>query len=141
MARFGRKIVKQSVREKRRSERKETSVSAIVETPASRQPATVTDISQEGARFEGSIPPLARRDVRVRLAGRTVFGSVAWRSEKAFGVRFEDPLTQDDKTAIDLAAQNEQAERCGLERDTSLQELANDFYVPSASANAEGDYK
>ena len=92
MSGFGRKRTTGVPREKRRSSREALEVSATVVTTASRKSAIVADISIGGAGLLTTAPPKVGRDMQIRVAGHTLFGAVAWTSENALGVRFDEKL-------------------------------------------------
>lgn len=125
MTRFGRKKAKPTLHEKRRAERSSAGVTADVETPASRKPVTIVDISAGGARLLSSNSPPSRQDVQLNVNGLSVFGSIVWRKDNFFGLRFEEELNEHGSDEIQQAVQDAEAERSTFDRESVLQKLVN----------------
>jgi len=125
MTRFGRKKANPALREKRRAERSSAGVIADVETPASREPVTIVDISAGGARLLSSNTPPARQDVQLNVNGLSVFGAIVWRKDNSFGLRFEDSLNDHGSDEIQQAVKDAEAERSAFDRESVLEKLAN----------------
>jgi hypothetical protein len=125
MTRFGRKKTKPVIREKRRTERSSADVIADVETPASREPVTILDISAGGARLLSSSTPTSRRDVQLSVNGLSVFGAIVWRKENCFGLRFDDALNEYGPDEIQQAVKDAEVKTSAFDREAVLQKLAN----------------
>ena len=125
MLHFGRKKTNPALREKRRTERSSSSAIADIETPSSREPVTIIDISAGGARLLGSNTPPSRQDVRLNVNGLSVFGAIIWRKDNFFGLRFDDTLNEHGSDEIYQAIKDAEVERSAFDRETVLQKLAN----------------
>ncbi|MDC8755961.1 PilZ domain-containing protein [Erythrobacter sp. sf7] len=125
MTRFGRRKSAISPREKRRSERLKANSPAFVETPASRQTVTVIDYSATGVRLISSSPPPSRRDVCLNVNGLAIFGTIAWRWDKSFGIKFEETLNDFDPAELQKALEEAQIFGREFDREAVLSELAN----------------
>jgi len=77
--------------ENRIARRTEVRLDAVVATVVNSGPATVTDISETGAKI---MYPDARPGERVSLValGQDVCGTVAWADPDRFGMKFDQPL-------------------------------------------------
>ena len=142
MTRFGRKKTNLALREKRRAERSSVGVIGDVETPASREPVTIVDISAGGARLRSANSPPSRQDVQLNVNGLSVFGSVVWRKDNHFGLRFEYALNEHGSDEIQQAVKDAEVERSPFDRESVLQKLANQPTVKaklvSQTSNADG---
>lgn len=103
LVRIWKKQLVVAVREKRKAARSVAGIPATVVTTVSRIPATVEDISANGAGMTSNTPPPRARDVELRVAGATLFGRVLWRCDERFGVNFEQPLSIDEWEMVDAA--------------------------------------
>lgn len=125
MTGFGRKVRAGLAGNKRKTERSITFASAIVETPASRHHVTIIDISQYGARISGTMPSVARRELRIRVNEIDLFGTVAWRKDNSLGIKFEEILSDHNSTDICKVVVSAEAYSRQFDREASLQALAN----------------
>ena len=125
MSGFGRKNLNTDRREKRRAERVHAQAPAHVETPASRDAVTIADFSSSGARLLTSGLPPSRRDVFLDVNGLRLYGTIIWRRDNSFGLRFEETLP--DCNLDELRNALEEASLYGghFDRDTVLAVLAN----------------
>lgn len=79
--------------EHRIARRTEVRIDAVVATVVNSGPATVTDISETGAKI---MYPDARPGERISLVafGQDVCGTVAWADPDRFGMKFDQRLTE-----------------------------------------------
>jgi len=136
MPHFGRKKIHASQIEKRKAERSSAGVVADVQTPASREPVTIVDISASGARLKSSNYPPSRQDVQLNVNGLAVFGSIVWRRDNLFGLRFDQALNEYSPEEIQEAVKTAEAERDPFDREAALQSLLNQ---PTKSDDQEGE--
>jgi hypothetical protein len=135
---FGQKMRSGTSGNKRRAERSKTFASAIIETPASRHHVTIVDISQYGARISGTMPSVARRELRIKVNGIDLFGTVAWRKDNSLGIKFEEILSDHNSSEICQAVRAAEAYSRQFDREASLQALANrPGGAPPVTASAE----
>lgn len=125
MTAFGKKKLEQVVCEKRRALRLKTNAPAIVQTTASQLPVTISDISATGARLVAFGSPPSRQDVQLYVNGLWLFGRIAWRREKAFGVHFDEELHDYSSTEIHEAVENACAQNHVFDREATLLALLN----------------
>jgi len=126
VTRFGRKkSAMTQQREKRKSERVPIKSPAFVETPASRQSVTVVDYSATGVRLTSSSPPPSRRDVCLNINGLAIFGTIAWRRDNCFGIKFEESLNDFEPAELEAALEEAQVYGREFDREAVLKELAN----------------
>ena len=135
MAGFGNRKPLRSGTEKRRAFRSKANAPAIVQTTATRMPVTISDISATGARVVSSRMPPTRQDVQLYVNGLWLFGTIAWRREKAFGVKFEDGLHDYSPGEIHEAVEQATEQNTEFDREAVLSELMNQ--EPSDNHNAE----
>lgn len=70
---------------------------AQIEADASAAPATVRDLSREGARIECDLPLAIRQKVKLSARGLPpIVGNVCWRSATAYGLVFQQVFTFDE---------------------------------------------
>lgn len=125
MSAFGKRKQQQVSGEKRRAPRSKTNAPAIVQTTASRLPVTISNLSATGARVVSSGFPPTRQDVRLYVNGLWLFGRIAWRREKAFGVKFEKGLHDYSPAEIHKAVEEASAQNDEFDREAVLSELMN----------------
>lgn len=135
MSAFGNKKPEHVGGEKRRASRSKANAPAIVQTTASRLPVTISDISATGARVVSSGSPPSRQDVRLYVNGLWLFGRIAWRREKAFGVEFEEGLNEYSPTELHKAVEEASARNDDFDREAVLSELINKESCGDESAN------
>jgi PilZ domain len=111
--------------EKRRASRSIANAPAIIETTATRLPVTISDISATGARLVSFGSPPHRQDVRLYVNGLWLFGRIAWRRERAFGVKFEQGIDVYSPAEIHKAVEEASANNGGFDREAILSELMN----------------
>lgn len=122
---FGRKKPEQVVREKRRAIRSKTNAPAIIQTTASQYPVMISDISATGARLVAFDAPPFRQDVQLFVNGLRLFGRIAWRREKAFGVHFDERLHGYTSAEILEAVEEACAQNYEFDREATLSALLN----------------
>lgn len=125
MSAFGKRKIEQAEREKRRAPRSKANAPAIIQTTASRLTCVISDISATGARVVSSDSPPSRQDVRLYVNGLWLFGRIAWRREKAFGVKFEESLNDFSPADLHKAVQEASAHNDDFYRESVLSELMN----------------
>lgn len=125
MTRFGRRRSAMITREKRRAERSKANAPAIVETPASRLAVTVVDFSATGARLTVAASPPSRQDVCLNINGLALFGTIAWRKDNSFGIKFEESVKAFHPEEIQRALNEAELLGRDFDRESVLQELAN----------------
>lgn len=135
MPAFGNRKLAKFGAEKRRAVRFKANAPAIIQTTASRMPVTISDISATGARVVSSHKPPFRQDVRLYVNGLWLFGRIAWRRERAFGVKFEDGLHDFSPAEIHEAVEEATAQNNAFDREAVLSELMNK--EPSSGESAE----
>ncbi|MEQ5789301.1 PilZ domain-containing protein [Erythrobacter sp. NFXS35] len=123
MSGFGRKRSALAPREKRRAERLKASSPAFVETPASREAVTVVDFSATGARVIGSCLPPSRRDVWLNVDGLALFGTIVWRKDYCFGIRFDESVNQYNPDDVKRALEQAELYATSFDREAVLQEI------------------
>lgn len=112
--------------EKRRAARVKANAPAIIQTTASQLPVTIVNISATGARLVASGAPPSRQDVKLYVNGLWLFGRIAWRREKAFGVMFEDELHEYSPAEIHTAVEEASAQNAEFYREAVLNALMNE---------------
>lgn len=123
MTGFGRRRSALAPREKRRAKRAKANAPAFVETPASRDTVTLVDFSATGARVIGSSPPPSRQDVWLNVNGLALFGTIIWRKDYSFGVRFEHTMNDCRLSEINKAIQQAETYAGNFDREAVLQEI------------------
>ncbi len=134
MSSFGKLMPERSCREKRRSLRHKANAPAIVQTTASQLSVIISDISETGARVVSFGPPPARQYVRLYVNGIWLFGRIAWRREKAFGIQFEEGLCDYSPAELQKAVAEASANSSRFDREAILSELMNK--APSSDERA-----
>ena len=125
MSGFGRKQQPRAVYEKRKSERSVTTASATLVTTADRRSVTLVDISKGGAGLRAGSAPERGRDVQLRVGGHTLFGRVWWKKDGAFGLRFDETLSEEAWRTVVEAIRAVAAQECALAREVALAALSN----------------
>ena len=136
MAGFGNKMKVIARRENRRANRMNANAPAIIQTTASRLAVTIVNISASGARLIASDHPPSRQDVQLKVNGLSLFGRIAWRREKAFGVRFDETLHDYSPAEIHEAVEEASAHNSEFDREAVLRDLMN---KPPATENREAE--
>lgn len=136
MAGFGNKKQEIARREKRRAARATANAPAIIQTTATRLPVTIVNISASGARLIASDHPPSRQDVQLKVNGLSLFGRIAWRRDKIFGVRFDEALHEYSPAEIHDAVEEASTQNSEFDRDAALRELMNKL---PASENAKSE--
>ena len=129
---FGNKTQVIARRENRRATRMNANAPAIIQTTASCLAVTIVNISASGARLIASHHPPSRQDVQLKVNGLSLFGRIAWRREKAFGVRFDEALHNYSPAEIHEAVEEASAHNNEFDREAVLRELMNK--APSTEA-------
>lgn len=111
--------------EKRKAPRFKANAPALIQTTASQLPVTISDISVTGARVVSSAPPPSRQDVRLYVNGIWLFGRIAWRREKVFGVKFDDSLNDYCPDELKKAVVEASMHRDEFDREATLSGLYN----------------
>jgi hypothetical protein len=132
MTGFGNKIQVIARRENRRAHRVNANAPAVVQTTACQFAVTIVNISASGARLIASDHPPSRQDVQLKVNGLSLFGRIAWRRQKAFGVRFDDALHDYSPAEIHEAVEEASAHNYDFDREAVLSELMNK--VPNTEA-------
>lgn len=135
MTAFGKKKHEQVAREKRRALRSKTNAPAIIQTTASQIPVMISDISATGARLVAFGAPPSRQDVQLFVNGLRLFGRIAWRREKAFGVHFDEELHDYSPAEIHQAVEEACAQNYDFDREATLSALLNK--EPSSDESAK----
>lgn len=135
MTAFGKKKPEHVVREKRRALRSKTNAPAIIQTTASQYPVMISDISATGARLVAVDAPPSRQDVQLSVNGLRLFGRIAWRREKAFGVHFDQKLHDYSPAEIIEAVEQACAQNYEFDREATLSALLNK--EPSSDESAK----
>lgn len=125
MSDFGKKNKVQQSGEKRIAPRFKANAPALIQTTASQLPVTISDISATGARVVSSGPPPSRQDVRLYVNGIWLFGRIAWRREKAFGVKFDDGINDYCPDELHKAVAEASMHGNEFDREAILSDLAN----------------
>ncbi|WP_296722783.1 PilZ domain-containing protein [Erythrobacter sp.] len=133
---FGRRRSALAPREKRRAERAKANAPAFVETPASRDTVTVVDFSATGARVIGSSPPPSRQDVWLNVNGLALFGTIVWRKDNSFGVRFEPSMNECDPSELSEAIQKAEFYAGAFDREAVLQGILMNVVNTSSDEEA-----
>lgn len=115
----------QSSGEKRIAPRFKANAPALIQTTASQLPVTISDISATGARVVSSGPPPSRQDVRLYVNGIWLFGRIAWRRERAFGVKFDDGFNNYCPDELQKAVAEASVHGNEFDREAILSNLVN----------------
>jgi hypothetical protein len=86
---------------------------------------TIIDISASGAQISGSKPAPTRPDVQIKVNGLALFGTIAWRKNNSFGIKFDQLLNELEPSEIHCAIQEAKFELSAFDREAALQELVN----------------
>lgn len=136
---FGNRQTAGAMREKRRARRANVNAPAVVQTTAARLHATIVNISASGARLVASDCPPSRQDVQIVVNGVRLFGRIAWRRDKAFGVKFDDGIQDYTAAQILRAVEEASVPVYEFDRDAILAGLANQQPTcECAEAEADG---
>ena len=122
---FGKRGSEAGVREKRRATRLNANAPAVVQTTAYQLSATIVNISSSGARLIAQDRPPPRQDVQVIVNGLYLFGRIAWRRDKAFGVRFDEGSHGYTPDQIYQAVEEANVPNYEFDRDVILSSLIN----------------
>lgn len=123
--------------EKRQAPRYKANAPAIVQTTASQLHVTISDISANGARVVSSGSPPTRQDVRLYVNGIWLFGRIAWRRERAFGVKFESDLSDHSPAELHKAVVEASVHNDTFDREAVVLELLNKEDCERADVKAE----
>lgn len=81
---------------RRSAERDCAPASAVFTTVIESRPATVVDLSANGAGLIAREPPELGEELMLTIETTRAFGCVAWVRDKHFGVAFDEPLAPAD---------------------------------------------
>lgn len=137
MSNFGKMQRRQIVSEKRRAPRHKANAPAIIQTTVSQFDVTISDVSASGARVVSRCAPPSRQDVRLYVNGLWLFGRIAWRREKAFGIKFDEGLNDHSPTELQNAVAQASASNYQFDREAVLSELTNKELNDSCVAEEE----
>jgi hypothetical protein len=81
----------------RRSDtRKAANLLAVVKTTAKTQSADLVDVSLTGAKLSGCDLPAVGQNLFIAFERVEVFATVVWSQAGECGIRFDEPISQDD---------------------------------------------
>ena len=127
MARLIIRKTERATGEKRRAVRVKTNAPAIVQTTSSQGTVMIVDISATGARLIALGAPPCRQDVKIYVNGLWLFGRIAWRRGKAFGVTFEHGLHEHSAAEILAAVEESSEQNVEFDRESVLVSLMNKY--------------
>lgn len=125
MSSFGKLMPERPCHEKRSSLRRKANAPAIVQTTASQLSVLITDISATGARVVSYGQPPSRQYVRLYVNEIWLFGRIAWRRGKAFGIQFDEGLCDYSPAELEKAVADATANSARFDREATLSELMN----------------
>lgn len=69
---------------------------AYAQTVSGRKDVRLLDLSRTGAMLEGPSLPVTGQDVVIKCGGTDAFGVVVWARPERCGIRFDEPIPQED---------------------------------------------
>lgn len=116
MTQFGKRLDGPSGR--RKAEREPVLLSAAMLTLGYSRPVVLINVSTTGARLRVPEPMRRGQEVWLKIPPAEIFGTVAWASEDRCGVKFDEPLS--DEELDQLRSQGNLTMVTGQSRETQL---------------------